>query len=314
MRIFFAGISGLLGLNASLQLRDEHQIAGCYHTHSVGVDGAQIFDIDVTRDEMLETILSDIRADLVINTIAMTNVEACEANPGLAYNLNVETARYIAGVAHKLGIKLVHISTDHLFDGKGSWKKEEDGTCPLNVYASTKLRAEEQVIQACPDALIIRTNFFGWGTSIRQSFSDWIIESLGNNRELTMFSDVFFTPIVSDELVNITMKLVESDAVGVFHVSGGERISKYAFALCLADVFEYPTDKIRPIAVDTFPFKAQRPKDMSLDCDKTSNILGIPMPSVQLSLELLRDLGKRDRRLELEQAQLRAPASQRTES
>ena len=314
MRIFITGISGLLGLNASLQLRDEHQVAGCYHTHPVGVERAQVFDLDVTRDEMLETILSDIRADLVINTIAMTNVEACEANPGMAYSLNVETARYIAGVAHKLGIKLVHISTDHLFDGKGSWKKEEDNPSPLNVYASTKLQAEEQVIQAYPGALVIRTNFFAWGTSIRQSFSDWIIESLRNDRELTMFSDVFFTPIASDEMVNAMMKLVERDAKGVFHVSGAERISKHAFALCLADVFRYPTDNILPISVNDFPFRAMRPKDMSLNSNKTAELLRISLPSVRFSLELLKDLEKEGRRSALGRAQPGDPVSQRTES
>ena len=303
MKIFVVGISGLLGLNTSLQLSKWHQITGCYHANPISIDGVEVFDVDITQDSSLDSILASMKPDLIINTVALTNVEFCESNPGLAHNLNVKAAKYIAEIAHNLHIKLVHISTDHVFDGENPWRNETDNPHPLNVYAATKLLAEEQVSQICPGSLIIRTNFFGWGPSNRQSFSDWIIQSIQNDKILTMFTDVLFTPIITDELVNATVQLVNIDAHGLFHISGKDRISKYDFALCLAKVFEYKTDNIIPISVDSFEFKATRPKDMSLNTNKASKTIGNSLPSVIESLKLLRKLETEGRRLELKLAQ-----------
>ena len=303
MKIFIVGISGLLGLNTSLQLSKSHQVAGCYNTNPISIDGVEVFDIDITHNNPLDSILASIKPDLIINTVALTNVEFCEDNPELAHNLNAEAAKYIAEIAHSLHIKLVHVSTDHVFDGENPWRNETDNTHPLNVYASTKLLAEKQVSEICPESLIIRTNFFGWGPSNRQSFSDWIIQSIHNDKKLTMFTDVMFTPIITDELINITMQLVNIGAHGLFHISGKDRISKYDFALCLAEVFEYKTDNIIPISVDDFKFKATRPKDMSLNTTKASKTIGNSLPSVIGCLELLRKLETEGRRLELKSAQ-----------
>ena len=302
MKIFIVGISGLLGLNASLQLSKWHQIAGCYSANPINIDGIEVFNVDITQDSPLDSILASTKPDLLINTVALTNVDFCEDNPGLAHKLNVESAKYIAELANSLQIKLVHISTDHVFDGENPWRSENDNTCPLNVYASTKILAEKQVSEICPESLIIRTNFFGWGPSNRQSFSDWIIQSIQNNKKLTMFTDVMFTPIITDELVNTIMKLVNINANGLFHVSGKDRISKYDFALCLAKVFEYKTDNIIPISVDDFKFKATRPKDMSLNTNKASKTIGNSLPSVIECLELLKKLEIEGRSLELKNA------------
>jgi dTDP-4-dehydrorhamnose reductase len=134
--------------------------------------------LDLTSFKVVDSALRDFQPDVVIHTVGLTSVDGCEADPSLAYRLNVEAANYTARSARALGAKLVHISTDHLFNGTEPWRREEDAPYPLNMYATTKLQAEEVVLQACPDALVIRTNFFGWGTSIRASFSDWIINSL----------------------------------------------------------------------------------------------------------------------------------------
>ncbi len=300
--LFITGISGLLGLNMALQARQRYQVSGCYHTHPVALDGVMATKVDLTSGETAEMALRQVRPDVLIHTTGLTSVEACETDPALAYGLNVEAALLIARHAKASGAKLVHISTDHLFDGDSPRKSEEDTPCPLNAYASTKLEAEEAVLEACPDALIIRTNFFGWGTKIRTSFSDWIIKALDRGSDLTMFNDVYFTPVLINDLVELVLALVERGGAGVFHVAGRDRLTKYDFAIKLAEIFEYPKDKISAISVEDFTFNAPRPKDMSLACEKAEEFLGTQMPSVEEGLKRLRDLASQGYPAELERA------------
>ena len=173
---------------------------------------------------------------------------------------------------------------------------------PPEHVCQTKLQAEEAVIQACPEAMVLRTNFYGWGTSVRTSFSDWILKSLEQGRELTMFSDVFFTPILINDLAQMILRLVDGDAKGIFNVAGRERLSKYDFALKLAEVFNRPRDKIRATTVKEFPFKARRPEDMSLSSKKVEDYLGARMPATEDGLKRLKDLGLAGHRSVLEGA------------
>ena len=302
MRIFVTGISGLLGLNMAVQLRGEHQIAGCYYSHSVDLEGVETLKLDLTHPDEIADALRDARPDLVIHTAGLTSVEACEHDPDLAYRLNVVAAQNAAQATTSLGARMVHTSTDHLFDGTGAWSTENDTTAPLNVYARTKLQAEDAVLRASPDALIVRTNFFGWGTSVRTSFSDWILASLRTRRELTMFSDVFFTPLLINDLVDLLMELVSRDCRGILNVAGGERLSKYDFAMKLAQAFGEPTDRIRNISVDEFSFTARRPRDMSLSSVRSEGVLNSRMPRVNEGLERLVALEREGHRDALESA------------
>lgn len=290
MKLFVTGISGRLGLNLALQTRERFQVSGCYYTHPIVLDGIRPLKLDVTSFGALEQALRQIRPDVIVHTAGLTNVEGCEANPMLAYRLHVEATQHVAKIANALGAQLVHISTDHLFDGTSPWKTEADSPVPLNTYAKTKWQAEQVVLQVCPDALIIRTNFFGWGTSVRMSFSDWILRALAQQRELTMFSDVFFTPILINDLVDVMIELIVRGATGIFHVAGSERLTKYDFALRMAEVFGSPKNRIRAISVEDFPFKARRPKDMSLSSRKVESCLQVRMPTPEEGLERLKRL------------------------
>ena len=309
MRIFITGISGLLGLNMAVQLRGEHQVSGCYYSHPVELEGVEALKLDLTRSDETTSALRDLRPDLVIHTAGLTSVEACEDDADLAYRFNVVASRHAGQATAALGARLVHISTDHLFDGTKPWRTEDDAAAPLNVYSLTKLQAEDAVLQACPGALIVRTNFFGWGTPVRTSFSDWILESLRMGRELTMFSDVFFTPLLINDLIDVVMVLVSRDARGVLNVAGGERLSKYDFAMKLARAFGEPAGGIREISVDDFSFRARRPRDMSLCSARAESLLESRMPRVKDGLERLAALEGKGHRDGLESA-IKVPSAE----
>ena len=167
---------------------------------------------------------------------------------------------------------------------------ETDIPCPLNFYAETKYQGELSVLEVSSDALIIRTNFFGWGTPLRSSFSDWILRSLEDHQPLNMFSDGYFTPILINDLIDLIIKLVTSNMNGTFNVAGADRVSKYEFACELARTFGHSTERINPVNMDSFNFKAARPKDMSLWSQKTESILNRPMPTLIESLLRLKAL------------------------
>jgi dTDP-4-dehydrorhamnose reductase len=312
LKLFITGISGLLGANFALQCRDRFQVGGAYLEHPVAIPGAEAIRLDVTSRVAAEEALNHYRPDVIVHTAALTNVDECEDDPQRAHLLNVTAARNMALIATALGSRLVHVSTDQLFDGAEPWVTEASIPTPLNNYGRTKSLAERAVLEACPGALVVRTNFYGWGTPNRRSFSDWIIRNLELRTELTMFTDVSFTPILINQLIDVTADLIISEASGVFHVAGRERLSKHAFALKLARALGYSQGSIRPISVDQLSLSARRPKEMSLSSEKVEALLQVRMPTVAEGLERLRNLKEQGWQQELERAFEGAPHSQQT--
>jgi len=290
LKVFITGISGLLGSTLALRAREQSCVTGAYLTHPIHPEGVETLRVDVRSAASVRETLTRIRPDVVVHTAGLTNVEACETDRELARQLNVTATREVACAARGIGARLVHISTDHLFNGTRAWWTEVDRPGPVNVYAGTKWEAEQAVLEECPDALIIRTNFYGWGTPTRKSFSDWVLESLQAGQPLTMFHDVFFTPIITNDLADLILALLACGATGVFHVAGKERVSKYEFAVRLAEVFDMPVADIRAVSVAGFPFKAARPRDMSLSSQKVEGVLEVRMPGLLHGLERLRKL------------------------
>ncbi len=292
MKVLITGMSGLLGLNAALSCRDRHQVVGAVHSHPVSLQGVTARRLDIRDPAVVRAWVADERPDLILHTAGLTNVEACESDPAAARALNVQAAEYVADAATATRTPLLHVSTDHLFDGHRAMSVETDAPSPLNEYARTKLEAERVVAQVCPQAWILRTNFYGWGHRHRASFSDWIVTALRAGQNLTMFDDVYFTPILVNDLVDAAFALAGTSTPGLYHLCGGERISKYAFGRLVAEAFGLDASRIAPVSVDSFPFKAARPRDMSLDCSKAGAVLGRNMPSVADGLARLADLEK----------------------
>jgi len=228
--------------------------------------------------------------DLVLHTAALTNMDGCETHPALAHRLNVDATQHVATATQEFGAKLVHFSTVHLFDGTESWTTEEHMPNPLSVYSRTKLKGEEVVLRTCSDPLVIRTDLFGWGTSFNPTLSDWVLDSLRRSRELTMFADVFATLILINDLVDLIPPLVDCDAAGVFNLAGRDRVSRYDFALNLAETFQHSKDGIRAISLEDLPLKARRAKDMSVSSEKAERFLGTRMPHLEDGLSRLKQL------------------------
>ena len=200
-----------------------------------------------------------------------------------------------------MNIPLVHISTDHLFNGLCPFANEQTRPDPLNVYGLTKAEAEYRVLNACPSALVIRTNFYGWGTNYRYSFSDKVIQQLQAGKVYAAFDDVYFTPILISDLVLAIHHLLELGAQGIFHVVGDQRLSKYDFCVLLAKTFCLPASLLQPISIHEVPALVPRPRDMSLSNLKATQWLNKSLGSVVEGLDRLKDQSNQGYQKELVQ-------------
>ncbi len=298
-RVLITGGSGLLALNWACAMRGTWDVVLGTHAHKVSLAGVASRPLDLENAGRLTRQFEELAPDIVVHTAGLTNVDRCEDDPALARHVNAELARNVAEAAASRNIRLVHVSTDHLFAGTRSGYREDDAPEPLNEYARSKLLAEEWVKQTDPRALIVRTNFFGWGHAGRQSFSDWIFYSLRAGREITMFDDVHFTPILADALAAAAHRLVALSASGTFNVAGDERVSKYEFAKRLAQVFDLSGELIQRGRIRDAGLFAKRPPDMSLDNTKARDLLSASLGRLDDYIQILRRQESEGRREEL---------------
>lgn len=273
-KILITGGSGLLAVNWAIVNSANYDFVLGLHNRNIAPSGIKTQYVDLVDERILRKDIDKVRPDFIIHTVAATSVEYCEANPETAKQVNTILAGNVAKLCADLSIPLVHISTDHLFSGKRPFENETAIVEPLNVYAKTKADVEKIVLELHKGALVIRTNFFGWGTSYRQSFSDVILTSLRKGQEIRLFDDAYYTPIAINNLTSAVHELIDKGEKGVFHVVGNERLSKYDFGCKIAKQFALPEHLIKRISIKEKPELVKRPLDMSLSNQKLINILG----------------------------------------
>jgi dTDP-4-dehydrorhamnose reductase len=271
--ILITGGSGLLALNWAQTIREKFNVTLGLHDRKINLKHTRSILLDLNSKEALTQALEALQPQLVIHAAGLTSIEQCEANPILAKYINVDLTKNLALVCAKLNICMVYISTDHLFSGSESLMHEDCLLSPLNVYAKTKAEAETCVLDSDAKALIIRTNFYGWGTSYRESFSDMVINHLRAGKKISLFKDIFYTPMLVETLVYTVHELAHKKAKGIFNVVGDDRISKYNFGLRLAQEFNLDNGLIDEGKIIDKPSLVNRPHDMSLSNQKVSNFL-----------------------------------------
>ncbi len=285
--MLISGGSGLLAVNWAYQMRDQWDVHLLLHHRKITIPGVSCHTVDITKSGAALEIVNHLSPDLVINTAALTNVEKCEKDRDLATLCNVVIPSNMVSAARATGSCFVHISTDHLFDGKKPLRCERDQPSPKNHYGMTKWRAEGVVFETLPESLVIRTNFFGWGPPYRRSFSDWILSAMKNGQQINLFTDVYFTPVYVSELIKVVHGLYEAGLTGIFNIVSSDRLSKYQFGKRLCRVFNYDESLILPALLSEVPNLAPRPLDMSLCNHKLLSTHAASMPDLSTMLEAL---------------------------
>lgn len=293
-KLFVTGVSGLLGSNIAFMASHNFEVYGSYNTNPVNIAGCKCFKLDLTGSAKVSEAIDAIKPDLIIHCAANTNVDYCEKNHSEAWNQNVIGTENIAFAADKNESFLIYISTDSVFDGLRGCYSEDDIPNPVNYYALTKLEGERILQESNLEYLIARTNIYGWNFINKNSFAEWIIHSLQACNETTLFYDVFFSPILINNLIEFLFDLYDKDVRGVYHISGSERCSKLHFGEMIAEIFRLDSRYIQPIRVDEKNLFAPRPRDTSLNISKVSKLSDLKLLNVYeglLEMKKLMDNG-----------------------
>lgn len=298
--VFITGGAGLLALNWALSQREHRPVTLALHRRQVALAGVDAHRCRLDSVDDVQRALDHVQPSLVVHAAAMTNVDACETAPDAAQYVNVGIAANVAAACGRHRIALAHISTDHLFAGDVACVAEDEPVAPRNVYGRTKAEAETRVLDAHPEAIVVRTNFFAWGPSYRPSLSDKVLAWLRNGETATLFTDAYFTPLLADELARAVLDLVAAGRSGIYHVVGDERISKHDFGIKLARTFGLDEGLITRALMANAPDLVRRPHDMSLSNARARAALGRSLGGVDAHLQALRDQEQRGRSRELQ--------------
>lgn len=291
LKVLITGCNGLLGqtlLEMMIKNRPEMEIIGV----SKGENRTKRLDfvyeqVDITNYSELSNSIVKHKPDFIINTAAMTNVDACEDDKEGCFALNVTSVEYLTKLCLDHQIHLIHISTDFIFDGKKGFYKETDKPNPLSYYGWSKLKSEEIILNSKISATILRTILvYGKVHDMkRNNIVLWIREMLKNNKEVTIVNDQYRMPTYVVDLAMACLLSINNRAEGVYNVSSSELLSVYEIAIQIADAFELDSTLIKPISSETLNQKAKRPAKTGFNLEKTKRELGLVPKTFQEDLQ-----------------------------
>ena len=293
MKILITGVSGLLGINLALELAKKHKVFGIVNDHPLqmtALSAKKVFDVfqaNLTIPGTLKLVMEKIQPDWIIHCAALANLDACESNPSLAHRLNAEVPGELAALAASSGARLIHISTDAVFDGKKGDYDEVDLPNPLSIYAHSKLDGERRVLDANPEAAVARVNLHGWSISGKRSLAEFFFYNLQAKKSVLGFTDVYFCPVLANDLAPIFIAMLEKGLKGLYHTVSSESLTKYDFGMRIARKFGMDENLIRPSLVEEAGLKAPRSPCLTLKTEKLSSALGYKMPGISPGIESL---------------------------
>ncbi len=281
MKLYFTGVSGLLGGNLSYLLRERADLSGC-DRNETAIPGLLLNVFDCLEGDRLRQDLETIRPDAVIHCAGFTSVDGCERDPDRAYQVNTVLSGSLARICRDLGAKLVFLSSDAVYNGdaKGLHREDEE-TAACNVYGKSKILAEERILQAGgnPEPLILRTNFLGFNIRRRTGSFEWMLESMRSGKPVTLFEDVFFSPLSIPFLTEVIWEGIRRDLGGVYNASCAGSVSKLEFGHLVKQQFGLSQAVILPGKVADAPLAARRSLNMGMDSSSLSHELQMKMDS-----------------------------------
>lgn len=273
-RILIFGASGLLGWSLSRHLASDANVIRAGRSASL--------DLRVNLDSLASTrdCIEEARPDVIINLVALTDVDRCEREPDEAFRSNVRTLQTLtqAAALHTPEAHLIHVSTDQLYDGSGL--SQESDVVIRNYYALSKYASE--LIALSVGATVVRTNFFGYSAHrARQSFTDWIFAKLTAGETINSFSDVYFSPVSFATLAAGFRSIVDNPVPGIFNVGSKDGMTKAEFISRFADALDLSQADIRRTNVSNVGLQARRPRDMRMSVSKFEQMFRMELPTLQ---------------------------------
>ena len=291
--ILITGSNGLLGQKLVRLLKNRHGInliaTSKGENRISDTQGYTYQPLDITNNNEVKQVIEKYQPDAVINTAAMTNVDACETNRELCWDLNVNAVKNFIEAAQSQPFHFVHLSTDFVFDGENGPYKETDQPNPLSYYGKSKYEAEKLLQNSNIRWAIART-IIVYGVAEKMSRSNivlWAKQALEKGQELTIVDDQFRSPTLAEDLALGCYKIVENDAEGIYHLSGKDLMSIYELVQRVADYYGLDKSLIKPIKTTSLNQAAKRPPKTGFIIDKAKNDLGYNPKSFEEGLQVV---------------------------
>ncbi|MCH6586096.1 MAG: dTDP-4-dehydrorhamnose reductase [Thaumarchaeota archaeon] len=285
MKFLVTGSTGLVGRQVVKDLTEKnHEVYSCYHNQKP--QHGNPIHLDLTDLSSIETTIEQVKPDVIIHLAAMTDVDGCEAQKDLAFLINAQATEKLAKQAALQNAFFVYVSTDYVFDGTKELWKENDKPNPLGNYGKSKLGGEKALGNLASSYCIARISTpFGLHPK-KKGFPLWVAENLKSKKEINVLVDQFTSPTYTPNLSKMLIEISERQLLGIFHVSGASRISRYELAELVCEKLNLDKKFLKPSTIDEIKWKAKRPKDSSLDVSNATYILNEKPQKIEDSLNL----------------------------
>lgn len=290
-RVLIIGAGGFLGQNLARFFSERHEIVLTFHQTPVPAAlsrGEAAIRLSVCDDDAVRQTIASVSPDVVINAAGNKDVRYCETHPDEARRINALGASNVARACRAAGARLVHISTDLVFEGSQGGYAETDVPRPVLTYGATKLEGERLVLAELPDAIVCRSGgIYGAGSPNLR----WLSDELKAHRIVDCFTDVYNTPTYAWNLAEMIEWIVDRNLSGVFHTVGPQRVNRFEWFSMFAEECALDTSLLRPVeAGDRREALLLRP-DASLSSEATRRTVRVPFDSVAQGFRRLKASG-----------------------
>jgi dTDP-4-dehydrorhamnose reductase len=276
----------MLGSHLTKELaRQGHQVAAWSGRSDGFRDGIKLKTVDLADPIAARAALEEAGPDVIIHAAAVSSAAAVLRQRDYAWDVNVRGTELLAAWARKNGRRILFTSTDLVFDGAKSWYREDDATAPTLEYGRTKVAAEAPVV-ANENGLVVRLSLL-YGTTINDqlAYFDQAIADLRAGTPRSFFEDEFRTPLDYVTAASILVRLAESEATGILHAAGGERVSRFEMMRRAAAALGADSELVRANRRADAPAPEPRPADVSLDTSRLRSLFPhIVLPTIEDAL------------------------------
>jgi dTDP-4-dehydrorhamnose reductase len=269
--VIITGSSGFLGRYLLKLSPSQSEIFAVYRRHKPENYGKNIHLIrqDLLSDRWIN--LDKLAADVIVHTAAMANIDDCETHPEVAQQMNFKITCRLVKYAAQNRARFIFVSSDVVFDGKRGDYKEHDKPNPLNVYARTKVEAENYVLSHHDKSVVVRPSiFYGRSLNGRPSFIETMLNNLRAGNQVTVFTDQYRTPLFVENLADALWELVNHRYCGILHIGGPEKLNRVEIGKILCRELNLDENLLELLPSQAANLIAKRP----LDCALISNLAG----------------------------------------
>ncbi len=291
MRLAVTGAAGLLGQKmVEAAVAEGFQVFPFDMVGSPETAAGPIRELDITRGADVTEEIGSCGPDWIVNTAAYTAVDESEGDARRVHEVNVGGVENLLVAASLSGCRLLTLSTDYVFDGREGPYEEDDLRNPLGIYGASKAAMEDAVRDDGGSHLIARTMvLYGAAQGVRTNFGLWVVQNLRVGNEIRTVTDQIGNSTLASDLARLLIEMMARGGNGTYHVTGGERVSRYEFAVALAQTFGLDENLIQPVRTDELGQAADRPLESGFTLRKLRADFGLEPLGLTASLESFRE-------------------------